>query len=137
MSNALLFTRANRRTRAAGWNAGKAVTFIVSLAATRSVTLAAFEAGMSRKSAYALKRRDPAFDAAWRAALEPRQGNKVEEIDDPRVSLSQGNSATLAAARASRARRRAVDTRRRDRFFMRFGSLGDLLPELAPPPALP
>ena len=134
MSNAAFFTRSNRRTRAVEWNAGKAVTFIVTLAATRSVTLAARAAGMSRKSAYALKRRDPAFDAAWRAALAPRQGNKVEEVEDPPVSPGQGNSRTLAATRA---RRRASDTRRRDQFFARFATLGDLMPELAPPPALP
>ena len=134
MSNTYLFTRSIRRTRAAEWNAAKAVTFIVTLAATRSVTLAALEAGMSRRSAYALKHRDPAFDAAWEAALAPRQGNKVEEVEDPRFSPGQGNSVTLAAARV---RRRATDTRRRDRFFTRFAGLGDLLPELAPPPALP
>ena len=134
MSNAAFFSRSNRRTRAAEWNAGKAVTFIVTLAATRSVTLAARAAGMSRKSAYALKRRDPAFDAAWTAALAPRQGNKVEEVEDPRFSPGQGNSVTLATAHA---RRRATDTRRRDRFFAQFAALGDLLPELAPPPALP
>ena len=137
MSNAFLFTRSNRRTRAAQWNAAKAVTFIVTLAATRSVTLAALEAGMSRKSAYALKRRDPAFDTAWKAALAPRQGNKVEEVYEPPISPRQGNRVTLSAGRASRARRRATDASRRDRFFTRFASLGDLLPDLAPPPALP
>jgi hypothetical protein len=136
MSSAILFTRSNRRTRAVEWDTAKAVTFIVTLAATWSVTLAALEAGMSRKSAYALKRRDPAFAAAWNAALAPRQGNKVEEVDEPRFSLIQGNSATVAAARASRARR-AIDTRRRDRFLTRFAILDDLLPELAPLPALP
>jgi hypothetical protein len=51
------------------WSAAKIVTFIVTLAAHRSVTLAATRAGTSRKSAYALKRRDPAFAAAWLAAL--------------------------------------------------------------------
>ncbi|HEU4704677.1 MAG TPA: hypothetical protein VFS45_03065 [Sphingomicrobium sp.] len=56
-----------RRTRE--WSNAKAVTFIVTLAAHRSVTLAAARAGMSRKSAYALKGRDAAFAAAWKTAL--------------------------------------------------------------------
>ena len=48
----------------------RAVTFIVTLAATRSVTLAARESDMTRPSVYALKARDPAFASArvtkWR-----------------------------------------------------------------------
>ena len=72
------------------------VTFIVTLAATRSVTLAASEARMSRKSAYALKSRDPAFAAAWVAALDAggdqrREGDKVEEVYEPPVPSGQGN----------------------------------------------
>jgi hypothetical protein len=51
------------------WSGAKIVTFIVTLAAQRSVTLAAAQSGMSRKAAYALKRRDPAFAAAWNSAL--------------------------------------------------------------------
>ena len=59
----------HRPRRPHEWSNVKAVTFIVTLAALRSVTLAADRAGMSRKSAYALKSRDPAFAAAWVAAL--------------------------------------------------------------------
>lgn len=58
-----------RSLRPHEWSNAKAVTFIVTLAAVRSVTLAAARAGMSRKSAYALKGRDSAFAAAWIAAL--------------------------------------------------------------------
>ena len=64
-----LLSRPRRPHRANEWKAGAAVTFIVTLAAGRSVTLAARAAGMSRKSAYALRGRDPAFAAAWNAAI--------------------------------------------------------------------
>jgi hypothetical protein len=105
--DALLHLAHSRRPRRVGeWTAAKAVTFIVTLAASRSVTLAAARSGMSRKAAYALKRRDPAFGAAWNAALaataDPlprRAGNafqgdkvdeKVDEVDSPRSEARQG-----------------------------------------------
>ncbi len=72
----MLLSRPARARRSNEWNGGKAVTFIVTLAASRSVTLAALEAGMSRKSAYALKERDRAFAAAWNAALASRRVTK-------------------------------------------------------------
>jgi hypothetical protein len=91
-----LLSRPRRARRSSDWSPAKAVTFIVTLAAHRSVTLAAAEAGMSRRSAYVLKDRDPAFAAAWTAALRARkgrrQGDKVEEVEGPPVSSSQGNS---------------------------------------------
>ncbi|MES2904761.1 MAG: hypothetical protein V4696_11295 [Pseudomonadota bacterium] len=75
MDGACLYTRTHRTRRAAEWSAGKIVTFIVTLAATRTVTLAARAAGMSRKAAYALRQRDPAFAAAWDAAIGERRGD--------------------------------------------------------------
>jgi hypothetical protein len=87
-----------RRPRRAGeWAADNAVTFIVTLAATQSVTLAARGARMSRKSAYALRARDPAFAAAWALALKAvgahsGEGNKVEEVEDPPVPSGQGDA---------------------------------------------
>ena len=91
-----LLSRPRRPLRSGEWTSAKAVTFIVTLAATRSVTLAAREAGMSRKSAYALQARDPAFATAWAAAVKAgagisRQGDKVEEVHVPRVSTSHGD----------------------------------------------
>ncbi|MES2119622.1 MAG: hypothetical protein V4513_03485 [Pseudomonadota bacterium] len=83
-----LLSRSRRPRRANEWTNDRAVTFIVTLAAARSVTLAARAAGMSRKAAYALKARDRAFAAAWAKAV---QGYKVEEVEGPGVSLSQGN----------------------------------------------
>lgn len=92
-----LLSRARRPRRAGEWTAATAVTFIVTLAATGSVTLAARAAGMSRKAAYALKQRDPAFAFAWAAATQAsrvpgRKGDKAEEMEDPPVSLSQGDT---------------------------------------------
>ncbi len=101
--------------RVGEWTEARVVTFIVTLAAHQSVTLAARCAGLSRKSAYALNARDPAFAAAWDAAIAAadvvrRQGNKMEEVEDPRDSLSQGDGFSP---------RRAVrpDIFARDRFF--------------------
>ena len=85
-------SRTRRPRRPGEWTPENAVTFIVTLAATGSVTLAAQTAGMSRKSAYALKKRDPAFDYAWVAAMRASEGNKVEEVEGPSVSPRYGNA---------------------------------------------
>ena len=75
MDGTTLYTPTPRTRRPSEWSAGKVVTFIVTLAATRTVTRAARAAGMSRKAAYALRQRDPAFRAAWNAAMGVRQGD--------------------------------------------------------------
>jgi hypothetical protein len=55
MESALFqLARTRRPRRASDWTEAKAVTFIVTLAARKSVTLAASAAGMSRKSACAV-----------------------------------------------------------------------------------
>ena len=121
-----LLSRPRRPRRSHEWNAGTAVTFIVTLAATGSVTLAARASGMSRKSAYALRKRDAAFAASWNAALEANEGHKMDEVDGPPISTGQGNSRTAAAASLlSIDRRRALrgfDTLRRDAFFARLAA---------------
>ena len=101
-----LLSTPRRLPRPNEWARGKAVTFIVTLAATRSVTLAAREAGMSRKSAYALKARDAAFGQAWDAALKTRlayarQGHELKEVEGARVSLNQGDKTNRAAPSTS------------------------------------
>jgi hypothetical protein len=121
-----------RRPRRSGeWTPVKAVTFIVTLAASRSVTLAAHEAGMSRKSAYALKDRDRAFAEAWDAALKAREanrpkarakGDKSDSSDNPRSSRPQGDSARAAAAwnplmDDEHGALRDTESARRDSFF--------------------
>jgi hypothetical protein len=92
-----LLSRPHRPARSGEWTAAKAVTFIVTLAAHGSVTLAARQVGMSRKSTYALKARDPAFAAAWAAAMKAgamklNQGDKVEEVEGAGVSARHGNT---------------------------------------------
>jgi hypothetical protein len=92
-------SRPRRPGRSGEWTPAKAVTFIVTLAATRSVGLAARKAGMSRKSAYALKSRDPFFASAWSAAAtasaaRPLQGDKVEEVHEPPIPSSHGDTSS-------------------------------------------
>ena len=104
-------SRPLRPHRPGDWTPARAVTFIVTLAATRSVTLAARAAGMSRKADYALKSRDPAFASAWKAALAAnrppaRQGDKVDEVEGHPFSPGQGNR-----------RFRRFDAELRDQFF--------------------
>ena len=118
----------SRPRRAYEWSNGKIVTFLVTLAATQSVTLAARGAGMSRKSAYALKVRDPAFADAWAKALHASKGHKVEEIKGVPVSPPQGDAATRAATSSvSTGQHAREDERRRqnafrDRFFAQLAS---------------
>ena len=82
---------------------------------------------MSRKSAYALKARDPAFAAAWDEALKnarnARQGDEVQEVHNPRTSLSQGDKARRTApSRSSTSQLRRIEELRRDRFFARLAA---------------
>ena len=118
-----------RRPRRLGeWTRDKVVTFIVTLAASQSVTLAAREAGMSRKSAYALRARDPAFASAWNMAVKARptrrQGGATEELHEPPVSPDQGDKrAHVRRSTSSTPQRdnaRGLDNFRRDRFFARL-----------------
>ena len=104
-----------RRRRAGEWTAAKAVTFIVTLAARQSVTLAAARAGMSRKSAYALKGKDCAFAAAWNAALsvgaiDCLEGDESNDRHNPPIAPPLGDS---LAPRIDLAR----DAKMRDDFF--------------------
>jgi len=121
-----LLSRPLRPRRNGEWSGSNALTFIVTLAAHRSVTLAAREAGMSRKSAYALKARDPAFAAAWDEALKnarnARQGDEVQEVHNPRTSLSQGDKVRRTAPSKSSTQLRRIEELRRDRFFARLAA---------------
>ena len=115
-------SRPRRPRRSGEWTPAKAITFIVTLAASRSVTFAAHEAGMSRKSAYALKGRDGAFAAAWNAALKARKGRKKEEMHEPPVSSSQGDKRPAAASSNWSSIRRRRDEAMRDLFFARLAA---------------
>lgn len=120
-----LLSRPRRPRRSHEWDAGKAVTFIVTLAATRCVTLAAKEAGMSRKSAYALKDRDPLFAMAWSAASKARQGDKAHKADIPPPATPRGYSRTptTASANPTDEARRFAELQR-DLFFARLREQG-------------
>jgi len=83
-----LLSQSRRPRRCGEWTSAKAVTFIVTLAACRSVTLAARAAGMSRKSAYVLKARDHAFATAWAAAVS---AGKHRSVQGSPISLSKGD----------------------------------------------
>ena len=119
-----------RPARAGEWSGDKAVTFIVTLAASDNVTLAAARAGMSRKSAYALKRRDPAFAAAWKKALQANdkrralaqsKGDEGDQLHNPPVGPPKGNSNAHPASRSQ-------DAALRDSFF---AALANRHPDLA------
>jgi len=56
--------------KAAGWSAIRQRLFIETLAETGSVHLAAKTAGLSARSAYAVRIRSTAFAAAWDAAMQ-------------------------------------------------------------------
>jgi hypothetical protein len=139
----LSFLSHPRRPRRPGeWSSARAVTFIVTLAATRCVTLAARAADMSRKSAYALKDRDRAFAEAWNAALKamganrPKagvKGEKSDSSDNPRSSRLQGDSARAAAAwnplmDDEGSALRHAESARRDSFFASLGRSFDSAP---------
>ena len=105
-----LLSRPRRPRRPGEWTTGAAIMFLVTLAARKSVTLAARSAGMSRKSAYALKARDPAFAEAWIAALAapsaPSEGDRL------RRSAPSNSSSKLPHPKKVE-----CDAMRRDRFF--------------------
>lgn len=124
----MILARPRRPRRAHEWTAGKGVTFIVTLAASRNVTLAARAAGMSRKSAYALKARDSAFADAWREALtvptSRREGDKADKADIPPAPPAEvHNPANLDRRLAEQAR---------DDFFARLAAAQGLLPSREP-----
>jgi hypothetical protein len=124
-----LLSQPHRARRLGEWTPGKAVTFIVTLAATRNVTLAARAAGMSRKSAYALKSRDSVFADAWGAATNAPAQKPVE--GDTPVLVRPSTSSTVQC----HPDRRLLDAARRDRFFARLAALNGESAPLAAVPA--
>ena len=94
-----------RRTRADGWTDCKRVTFIVTLAASGSVTFAAASAGLSRKSGYALRNRDSASASLWERALEAgkasHRGRVKGETANPRDTVNLVNLRTPDRSAAS------------------------------------
>lgn len=78
------------KPRSDGWTPARQLAFLETLARTRSVSLAAKSAGMSREGAYRLRRRAGAalFAAAWDRALgADRVTFTRAEIDDGHIRL--------------------------------------------------
>jgi len=98
-------TSPQRRARADGWTDRKRVTFIVTLAASGSVTFAAASAGLSRKSGYALRNRDSASASLWERALEAgkasHRGRVKGETANPRDTVNLVNLRTPDRSAAS------------------------------------
>lgn len=100
------------------WSADKIVTFLFALAASGTVTFAAAAAGRSRRSAYALRRRDAGFARLWDQALAAAraargaslggqrrtapEGNEVDEVEDSPVRPGQGNKCASPRGAGSR-----------------------------------
>ena len=106
-----LLSPPHRHRRPGEWTDGAAIAFLVTLAAHKSVTLAARAACMSRKSAYALKARDSAFAEAWSVALAAPPIRPVEGDTAKRAATS--TSSTTSATHMGP----NMDAIRRDRFF--------------------
>jgi hypothetical protein len=75
---------ANHTPRRNGWTAERQAIFIAALGAHRSVTAAADAAGMTRESAYWLRRQPggAGFRARWDAALAVAYGAADHEVWD-------------------------------------------------------
>jgi len=73
-----------------GWTAERQLRFLDMLASTRSVSRAAASAGMTRESAYRLRRRRDGglFGALWDRAL---QGHEVEGGPSRPAAKTSGN----------------------------------------------
>jgi hypothetical protein len=69
-----------RRLREGGWDGRRTAIFIATLAETGVVRDACRECGMSAKSAYALRHRDPVFAQAWEAALDMARHRLADEL---------------------------------------------------------
>lgn len=59
-----------RETRRDSWTSARRAAFLAELESSCNATRACRAAGVSRDSAYGLRRRDPAFAAAWTRALD-------------------------------------------------------------------
>ena len=110
-------TATYRRIRADGWTPERRVTFCVNLAGSRSVTFAAASVGLSRKAAYALRKRDPGFAALWRSALSATRTSQAKgNAAEPRRTV---NKPPREGNRSDRAQRLAEAER--DLFFATLG----------------
>ena len=88
-----------------GWSAARQRLYIETLAETGSVHLSAKAAGLSARSAYALRVRSPAFSAAWDAAQQLVVG-RLSALAFDRAIRSTGRRAGRLSSATQWARRR-------------------------------
>ena len=91
-----------RKARGDGWTKELRAAFLDHLAATCHVQASAAAVGKSTAGVYALKRRDPAFAAEWRAAIAAG----YERLEEELLAVALGDAGPDAAA----AERRYVET---------------------------
>src|SRR5688572_28853922 len=63
-----------------GWTPDRVIEFLECLCEKGDVRGACARVGLSRQSAYKLRRRDPLFAAAWQVALQVAHDAKVERM---------------------------------------------------------
>lgn len=88
------------RCRRDGWTAARQLAFLGALIRTRSVTAAARAAGMSRESAYRLRKREPdgLFALSWARAMGPGPTRRT------RAEVDEGHRLAISAACGPEAR---------------------------------
>ena len=89
------------RSRRDGWTPAAQAAFLAALTAGSSIAAAAAAAGMSRHSAYRLRRRSPAVAAAWAGRTAP-----VADGDDLFMQIEHAVEARVTASLASAANAR-------------------------------
>lgn len=72
-------------TRRDGWTAERQLRFLDALARTGSIVRAAASTGMSRESAYRLRRRSPLFAALWDRALKGHKMGGLKSRTAPKI----------------------------------------------------
>lgn len=75
--------KAARAVRSDGWTPARRLRFLAVLAECADVSVAARASGMSRQSAYVLRRRDDGFARQWdeaRAELAARQDREFQAV---------------------------------------------------------
>ena len=75
-----------QRFRSDGWTSFARRTFLLDLAERGSITAACRKAKMSAQGAYALRNRDPLFDAAWEGALMLARQRLADDLLDRSIS---------------------------------------------------
>lgn len=113
-------TACPERSRRDGWTTDRQARFLTALAATRSVTDAARAVGMSRKSAYRLRSREPdgLFAAMWSQCFRPRAAPAA------RAQVEEGHIRLMALACGSEGATLIRNLQHRQLCDLRPGQIG-------------